>query len=55
MKGLSLVLISHGKTPRIERKNINKKYAKEHYKSNTKLNINTCITKLQTFTSNVQE
>ena len=33
---------------------INKKYAKEHDRSKTKLNINTCIIKLHTFTSNIK-
>ena len=45
---------SHGKPFIRDKKNI-KKCVKEHDKSNIKLNINTCIIKLQTFTSNIQE
>ena len=41
-------------TPQLRDKE-NLKICQKHNKNNTKLNINTCIIKLQTFTSNVQE
>ena len=46
------------KTPQMRNlmmKKIKNIYVKKHDKSNTELNINTCIIKLQTLTSNVQE
>ena len=46
--------VSHGKPLKLWIKK-NFKYVKKHDIHNTELSINTCIIKLQTFNSNVQE